>query len=187
MTDYIDYLNSFAHGATFGFSEDWAAKLDQKLGGDYESTLNRLRSDMKTFGEENPWLDIGLDTAGTLVIPGAALRLGTKTLPKATKMLKEKISGSRGIQSSLGALAGIGWAYGMSEAPLKEVHKDPASLFDMALFGGLGITVPYAIPLAKFLWSMKGKLGALAIGTGLRQSESSEEPKDRNRPRLIIE
>ena len=141
---------TFAHGASFGFSEEIEAAVRSALpeslgGGEYEQIRDELRKNLRDYKEQNPGESLGIEVAGAF-IPSILMSLtgigATGAAANTARILK--------VSAGESALSAIG----TSEAnPISG-----QSLQDVALGTGTGAIVGTAAEKAM------GKFGKLGRG-----------------------
>ena len=124
-------LRTAAQGLTLGFGDEIEAGV-RSIGSDdsYETIRDRIRGRLNQYSSDNPGEALGIEMAGSLVIPGGVARTAAV---KGGKMALGKVAG---YNAGLGA----GYGAGMSEGEnASEIAADAALGGAIGGVGGAGI------------------------------------------------
>jgi len=136
-SEAVDYdknterLRTAAQGLTLGFGDEIEAGV-RSIGSDdsYETIRDRIRGRLNQYSSDNPGEALGIEMAGSLVIPGGVARTAAV---KGGKMALGKVAG---YNAGLGA----GYGAGMSEGEnASEIAADAALGGAIGGVGGAGI------------------------------------------------
>ena len=136
-SEAVDYnknterLRTAAQGLTLGFGDEIEAGV-RSIGSDdsYETIRDRIRGRLNQYSSDNPGEALGIEMAGSLVIPGGVARTAAV---KGGKMALSKVAG---YNAGLGA----GYGAGMSEGEnASEIAADATLGGAIGGIGGAGL------------------------------------------------
>lgn len=123
----------FASGASYGWADEFAAKMDELTGrGDYGTNVDKQRAIDEAFAKAHPVISFAAETAGALASPITRAATLSRGANLVTRYGKYFLQGA-----GLGALGGAGNA--------TEGHRSEGAAVGGVVGGALGTAIPAAI------------------------------------------
>jgi hypothetical protein len=128
-------ITGAAQAVSLGTADEAKAWLQSKFAGkDYDEALTQERNVLSQMREENPVAAYGGEIAGSLLLPGAAMKAGASVASNALRM------GAAG--------AGLGGAYGFGAGEGGLGPRMQSAAVGGAVGGAVGAAAPYAVKAA---------------------------------------
>lgn len=129
-TSFRDRARATAKGATFAYGDEIEAflrALAQRDPSAYGREVERIRREMKSFEETNPWPALGYEAAGSVVpslLPGVGAARMAQLATRAPRLARYA------PEIAMGAAYGAGEAEGLADLP--------RSMLEEGIIGALG-------------------------------------------------
>lgn len=153
---------ALGQGLTFGFGDEIEAGVKSALGsGSYRDNVDAIRARQEQFAGANPTINLALELAGGMVVPGGAMK-GVATVGQAAR---------RGamLGAGMGAASGAGVAETMGDIPGNMVQGGLAG-------AALGGAMPFAGAAAR---AGAGRMADFGLRSQARMAQRADDVVNR--------